>query len=305
MTCTERFWVGRAFRPGLSVSLLSENCHCILYAKKPQQFSISLRSLLGFEERRSGCWSSRKTHPKGMVFLMLWKICKNPEIKTPGKIYRPVGSPHFCPLDVPKKNTWNPSIEESLTENGYPLRNRREASVMAAVPSRPKAVQIVTSSSFVPPISQISCKKSGLWSSESRKLESPWIANAGTAATDIVPLSYGDTTTLGFNFDLDIQASKRHQEIYKFIFREIQQMFSSQTQKTNQKALEHWQMLLDYRLFSDQDMRQDLVVRPSNQGRINGAESVRFPHWFRRHVIPHLLTKKIQVHQPLGLSKRE
>jgi len=77
---------------------------------------------------------------------------------------------------------------------------------------------------------------------------------------------------------LDIQASKRHQEIYKFIFREIQQMFSSQTQKTNQKALEHWQMLLDYRLFSDQDMRQDLVVRPSNQGRINGAESVRFPH---------------------------
>ena len=55
-------------------------------------------------------------------------------------------------------------------------------------------------------------------------------------------------------------------------------MFSSQTQKTNQKALEDWQMLLDYRLFSDQDMRQDLVVRPSNEGRINGAESVRFPH---------------------------
>ena len=46
---------------------------------------------------------SRKTHPKGMVFLMLWKICKNPEKKKPGKIYRPVGSPHFCPLDVPKK----------------------------------------------------------------------------------------------------------------------------------------------------------------------------------------------------------
>ena len=82
-------------------------------------------------------------------------------------------------------------------------------------------------------------------------------------------------------------------------------MFSSQTQKTNQKALEDWQMLLDYRLFSDQDMRQDLVVRPSNQGRINGAESVRFPHWFPRHVIPDLLTKKNQVHQPLGLSKRE
>jgi hypothetical protein len=69
-----------------------------LYAKKPQQFSISLRSLLGFEESTAK-WVlellsnseffrkmvSRKTHPKGMVFLMLWKICKNPEKKNLGK----------------------------------------------------------------------------------------------------------------------------------------------------------------------------------------------------------------------------
>lgn len=158
----------------------------------------------------------QKDTPKRHGVLDALEDLQKSRKKNLGKSTGLLWSPHFCPLDVPKKNTWSPSIEESLTENGYPLRNRREAEVMAAVPSRPKAVQIVTSSSFVPPISQISCKKSGLWSSESKRLESPWIANAGTAATDIVPLSYGDTTTLGLNFDLDIQASKRHQETYKF-----------------------------------------------------------------------------------------
>ena len=66
------------------------------------------------KKRRSGCWSSYQI----LSFSGLWfperhtqkawcswcfgRFARIPK-KKPGKIYRPVGSPHFCPLDVPKK----------------------------------------------------------------------------------------------------------------------------------------------------------------------------------------------------------
>lgn len=82
--------------------------------------------------------------------------------------------------------------------------------------------------------------------------------------------------------------SKRHQEIYESLFREIQQLFSSQNKR---KLRIHWWISLVHRLFQiNIDASEPGCA--ALQSRAHQWCGISAELWFRRHVIPDLLTKK-------------
>ena len=82
-------------------------------------------------------------------------------------------------------------------------------------------------------------------------------------------LSFGDTTTLGLNIDLEVQASPGNLRV--FVQGNSTAVVFSKQKKS--ELIGEYRWLID--CFRSTLMRQNLVVQPSNQGRINGAESVQ------------------------------
>ena len=118
-----------------------------------------------------------------------------------------------------------------------------------------------------------------------------------TAATDIVPLSYGDTTTLGLILDLDddIQASVTRKAT---CFWELQQMFKHL--KTKKKLRKSWRIGGSSWILHGFQIK---ICVPGLAALQSRAHSVVWNLSIPAPGIPEL--KKKQVHQPLGLPKNQ